>query len=66
MPEIVVNGKIQQVLSTSIEQLIVELELDGKRFAIEINQAIVPRGQFHSTAIRDGDKLEVVHFVGGG
>ena len=66
MPEIVVNGEVQKVSSNSVEELIRELDLVGKKFAIEMNQSVIPRTNFSTTVIQDGDKLEVVHFVGGG
>lgn len=66
MPEIVVNGTARSVASTSVEELIRELDLVEKKFAIEMNNAVIPRTSFPATPIQDGDSLEVVHFVGGG
>jgi sulfur carrier protein len=43
-----------------------QLELVGKRLAIERNGEIVPRSQFEATQLADGDKLEIVGAVGGG
>jgi thiamine biosynthesis protein ThiS len=42
------------------------LQLKGDRVAVELNREIVPRAQWEATPIKDGDKLEIVHFVGGG
>ena len=42
------------------------LQLPGDRVAVERNLEIVPRGQWGETTIGEGDRLEVVHFVGGG
>jgi sulfur carrier protein len=50
----------------SIADLIVSMELTGKRIAIERNGEIVPRSQFAQQLLADGDKLEVVVAVGGG
>jgi sulfur carrier protein len=50
----------------SLEQLIAELGLKGDRVAVEHNGAIVPRSVWAETALDEGDRLEVVHFVGGG
>ena len=47
-------------------ELIVELELSGKRIAIERNGDIVPRSQFDACRLQDGDRLEIVAAVGGG
>ncbi|MGQ0578576.1 MAG: sulfur carrier protein ThiS [Betaproteobacteria bacterium] len=47
-------------------RLIEELELKGKRIALERNGEIVPRSQFDQVALADGDALEIVVAVGGG
>ncbi|AEF20169.1 MULTISPECIES: sulfur carrier protein ThiS [Pseudomonas] len=50
----------------SVADLIERLELTGRRVAVERNLDIVPRSQYASTALADGDRLEVVHAIGGG
>ena len=50
----------------SVARLIEELELEGKRIALERNGEIVPRSQFRQVALADGDALEIVVAVGGG
>jgi sulfur carrier protein len=50
----------------SLAQLIVELQLKGDRIAVEHNGAIVERTRWPDTVLTLGDRLEVVHFVGGG
>jgi sulfur carrier protein len=50
----------------SLEQLIGELGLKGDRVAVEHNGEIVPRSGWSETLLAGGDRLEVVHFVGGG
>ena len=50
----------------SLEQLIGELGLKGDRVAVEHNGTIVPRSGWAETTVNGGDRLEVVHFVGGG
>ena len=52
--------------SASVEALIAELGLKGDRVAIELNRDIVPRAKWAETLLHEGDKLEMVHFVGGG
>jgi sulfur carrier protein len=52
--------------SSSLEQLIGELGLKGDRVAVEHNGEIVARSGWAETALNGGDRLEVVHFVGGG
>jgi thiamine biosynthesis protein ThiS len=46
--------------------LITDLGLKGDRVAIEHNGNIVPRAEWANTGLEDGDRLEIVHFVGGG
>jgi thiamine biosynthesis protein ThiS len=46
--------------------LIAQLGMKPDRVAVELNLEIVPRGDWERTALKDGDRLEVVHFVGGG
>ncbi len=50
----------------SLAQLIAELQLQGDRIAVELNGEIVQRAQWPSATLAAGDRLEVVHFVGGG
>ncbi len=50
----------------SLLGLVDGLGLDGSAVAIERNREIVRRSQWPRTAMRDGDRIEVVHFVGGG
>jgi sulfur carrier protein len=52
--------------SASLEQLIGELGLKGDRVAVEHNGEIVPRTSWAEAIVSGGDRLEVVHFVGGG
>jgi sulfur carrier protein len=52
--------------SPSLDQLVVELGLQGDRVAVEHNGIIVPRVAWPQTVLTAGDRLEVVHFVGGG
>lgn len=50
----------------SVADLLVRLELAGRRVAVELNLDIVPRSQHASTQLREGDRVEVVHAIGGG
>jgi sulfur carrier protein len=50
----------------SVAELIEQLDLQGKRLALERNGEIVPRGSFASQRLADGDRLEIVVAVGGG
>jgi sulfur carrier protein len=67
---LIVNGQ-SRVFETfsepvSLEMLIGELGLKGDRVAVEHNGEIVPRADWAETSLSCGDRLEVVHFVGGG
>ena len=67
MITISINGATRQLPdSTSVAALIEEMELTGKRIALERNGEIVPRSRFATQQLADGDKLEVVMAVGGG
>ncbi|MBU1329112.1 MAG: sulfur carrier protein ThiS [Gammaproteobacteria bacterium] len=50
----------------SIAGLIARLDLSGRRLAVELNLEIVPRSQHATTILSDGDRVEVVHAIGGG
>ena len=50
----------------TIAGLVAALGLDGRKLAVERNLEIVPRSAYGATAIRDGDRIEIVAFVGGG
>ncbi|WP_137819294.1 MULTISPECIES: sulfur carrier protein ThiS [unclassified Pseudomonas] len=50
----------------TVADLLVRLELTGRRVAVELNLDIVPRSQHAATTLREGDQLEVVHAIGGG
>ena len=52
--------------SLSLAQLIEQLGMKGDRVAVELNREIIPRAQWDATLLKDGDRLEIVHFVGGG
>lgn len=64
---IIVNGdEIEFVENTTVADLIAALNLDRSHVAVELNGAIVSRASFDDTLLHDRDKVEVVHFVGGG
>jgi len=66
MVKIVLNGEEREFTATNLTALIDEIGLDGRKVAVERNLEIVPRSQYLATALDDGDRLEIVHFVGGG
>jgi len=67
MITIILNGNNKQINSnTSISQLLENLNLSGKRLAVEINQQIVPRSEFNSLTLNEQDNVEIVQAIGGG
>jgi sulfur carrier protein len=65
--DIMVNGTSRAVPDqTSAGELLESLGLAGKRLALEINREIVPRSQFGHYMIQPGDRVEIVHAIGGG
>ncbi len=62
---ITVNGE-KLDFSGTVEELLDVLKYNGKRVAVELNENIVPKAEYGSTEVSDGDKLEIVRFVGGG
>lgn len=64
---IFLNGECRTLLSpVSVRGLIQQLGLDQDAVAIERNREIVRRLEWPGTHLRDGDRIEIVHFVGGG
>ena len=64
---IFVNGELREVGGTaSLAELITELELPLARIAIELNREVVRRGEWNTTMLKDEDRIEIVHFIGGG
>jgi sulfur carrier protein len=62
-----VNGELREMAQGStIATLLGQLGLGDRPVAVERNQEIVPRAQHPTTALFEGDQLEVVQFVGGG
>jgi sulfur carrier protein len=65
--QVYVNGESRKVSdSLSILELITQLDLPLNRIAVELNRAVVRRADWETTYLRDEDRIEVVHFVGGG
>ena len=65
--QIVVNGEAREVLQgAGIAALLLHLGLPNDRVAIERNLEILPRAQWATTTVQQGDRYEIVHLVGGG
>ena len=64
---VVVNGESQECRSgSSLAAFLEELGLKGDRIAVELNREIAPRSRWPEIPLTEGDRLEIVHFVGGG
>lgn len=50
----------------TVADLVAALGLGPRRIAVEVNRAVVPRADYATTVLSDGDAVEVIHFVGGG
>jgi sulfur carrier protein len=62
-----VNGETRTFSGVDhLAALVSALGLDGRKVAIERNLEIVPRSAYGKTPLADGDRIEIVHFIGGG
>lgn len=65
--DIMLNGEPRRIdTSVSVRELLAALGLDPAKIAVERNLEIVPRSQYGEVMVREGDRLEIVHFIGGG
>jgi thiamine biosynthesis protein ThiS len=62
-----VNGEARELSGPiSLSELINQLDLPAARIAVELNRAVVRRSDWNATILQDQDRIEIVHFVGGG
>lgn len=67
MPTIVLNGDPRAVHEgATISSLVAELGFDARQVAVERNREVVPRARHAQTCLVEGDRVEIVTFVGGG
>lgn len=65
--QITVNGEARQLPPTTpLQGLIDQLSLGERRVAVEINGEIIPRSRWAEQRLTDGDRVELIHAVGGG
>ena len=65
--KLTINGeKRELVKSQSLEELIRELNIQAPNFAVALNQQVIPKSKYATTAIQENDEVEIVHAVGGG
>jgi len=62
-----VNGETQELPDgSSLADLVEQLSLPAARVAIELNRSVARRQEWAATILQEGDRVEIVHFVGGG
>ena len=65
--KVFVNGESMELSGTpSLADLITQLELPATRIAVELNREVVRRNDWSGTMLNEDDRVEIVHFVGGG
>ena len=65
--QVEINGEKREVEEQmTLRELIESLALVPERLAIELNHSVVRRADWPQTTLKDGDRIEIVHFVGGG
>ena len=64
---ILLNGESHEAAGPlSVSSLLEALGIDPRRVAVEHNRSVIKKPAYHATAVREGDEVEVVNFVGGG
>ena len=65
--QLVINGKEKELESSeNVAQMLKELDITGSHIAVALNFQVVPRSNYDQTPLHEGDKVEIVHAVGGG
>lgn len=64
--ELTINGERMQSASATVAELVAELALNPTQVAVELQGAIVPKSAYAATKLHEGDRVEIVRFIGGG
>jgi len=65
--KLVINGEEKEFdKELTIEELVKELGITSPNFAVAVGMDVIPKSEYSSYKLKDGDKVEIVHFVGGG
>ncbi len=65
--KVFINGETKEITKQfNLRELLKELSLPSERIAIELNKEVVRKKDWANILIKDADKIEIVHFVGGG
>ena len=64
--KIQLNGEEKEVSATTVAALVAELQLETRVIAVEHNLEVVSKSAYEATALNPGDRVEIVHMIGGG
>jgi thiamine biosynthesis protein ThiS len=64
--KLVVNGEQADSKAETLQELLGELRIKPERVAVEVNLSIIKKSDYGSYKLKDGDRIEIVNFVGGG
>jgi sulfur carrier protein len=65
--QVYINGKVKEIPDAlTLSELVILLELPATRIAVEVNRAVVRRVDWEKILLANEDRVEIVHFVGGG
>lgn len=65
--KVTVNGKAKEIAGeVNLRQFLKDLSLPSERIAVELNERVVRKTDWENIKLNDADKIEIVHFVGGG
>jgi sulfur carrier protein len=65
--KVFINGETREIQNEiNLSQLLKQLSLPSERIAVELNKEVVRRKDWENIKVKDADKIEIVHFVGGG
>jgi sulfur carrier protein len=64
---VLINGETREIIEeTNLSELLKTLELPTERIAIELNKDVIRKKDWENIKVSDQDKIEIIHFVGGG
>ena len=63
---VIINGEKLDAAGKNISELLLQLNYNRSRVAVELNGEILPKSEYESAVLKDGDCAEIVGFVGGG
>ncbi len=61
-----INGKLEEIQAATVTDLLRTKEIEPQMVSVELNSKIVDRGAYSTTALKEGDTLEFLFFMGGG